>query len=1197
MEARFSNLTELLRRGVSARVLSIIVLLLAAAPMLQAQPNLNLKRASVVWPTIELYFSVGCNGNPVYNMTKQDFRIFENGVEVKNFTLWCPDPSIHCSISVSLVFDASGSMGGAGNAGAKLAGHAFVDLMDGVIDEAAIIFFSQVVTIYQQMTTIKPMLHSAVDALPATGATAVWDGIYAGVIELINNGVNQCRAVIAMTDGGDNSSTRTVAEIIALANRHRIRVFTVGLGTGINATELEQIALLTGGRYYQTPNAGQLAAIYQEISQVLFQGFQECMITYDRGCADGGMRTVEVQLNNFCGGSDVKTKTYRAPLDSTTYAYRQFSLHDATVIGGSDVIVDLSIDNPGPVNLTPLIFTLNYPQQDLQLLSVTLPAGSPLAGNTILTFPAAGGTEVRVTDPWQTLQPDVILQFRFRSRIPPAPTDTILAPLSVSSAAFASGCLIPHFAPAAVHILRRGSDLSCQLLIPDVRSDSGSASYQPMPVPVTYELYNSGNLASDTIDVTLEVPAGLSLAAPDAPDKFTKRLQPPVLQPGGTGFVTWMLQSQPLQNETGYLLRARAIRAPGDLGLLCEDTLVIPPLDGLRLAPSCHIPDALHFDPSLQQYVPNPFTVRLTCVNSGTFPVRNVTGRIILPDGMQIDLPLQPELQTFSPTLMSPWKTGDYIPELRWNIRWDRIEQIAQYPEIRFEIAGEDTSGTALNPIGIFCTMYIPGILQDWTCDLELPDSLGRNANQTDVEPNPFTIRHTVTNRSIAPQRLSRVLLEYPQSDLVLGSSSPNSALVPLDTLLASGQSLTLEWRLRVPPRTTRRYTPINVTSYSDSTIISACEDWLHIASFKAAELDLACSGSDTIRFDAQTSTWLPDPYIARVDVRNLGALPATQVVAHMLASPFMIMAPGETLMKTVYPSPMPPWNPGDTTIPVFWSLRWVQPICRDTVIELEVMVSGTQIDGAPINLLSCKIPVYVEAPPVQVYPLEVIGDLVFCEGNTVVLKAEAGYERYRWSSGAITNSIIISQSGSYYCEISLGAGCSWMTDTVSVVVHPLPDKPTITRSLDILTSSDAPAYQWFRNGQEILVGSTGRSFQLTEEGSYRVRIENQFGCQAWSDPFDVTVLDVEDAPLAAADFTVHPNPSNGVVMLTFSGSPSGLIALRVTDVLGREVYQLDVNSVRQPLRVDLSGQPAGMYFIHVRRGDRSSIHTLQLRR
>jgi hypothetical protein len=123
-------------------------------------------------------------------MVKQDFRIYENGVEVKDFTLWCPDPTIRCAISVSLVFDASGSMGGSGQAGAKQAGHAFVDLMDGVIDEASVIWFTHVVTVFQQMTTVKPLLHAAVDALPAGGTTAVWDGIYAGLIELINNGVN-----------------------------------------------------------------------------------------------------------------------------------------------------------------------------------------------------------------------------------------------------------------------------------------------------------------------------------------------------------------------------------------------------------------------------------------------------------------------------------------------------------------------------------------------------------------------------------------------------------------------------------------------------------------------------------------------------------------------------------------------------------------------------------------------------------------------------------------------------------------------------------------------------------------------------------------------------------------------------------------------------------------------------------------------
>ncbi|PLX31758.1 MAG: hypothetical protein C0600_04815, partial [Ignavibacteria bacterium] len=183
----------------AAFIVTVLVLFLMPLGKADAQPNLNFKRITVNWPTIELYFSVGCNGNPAYNMSKQDFNIFENGALIQDFTLWCPDPTIRCGISVSLVFDASGSMSGSGNEGAKIAGRAFVDLMDGTLDEAAIIWFNTMVNIQQQMTTIKPLLYSAVDALPAGGGTAVWDGCYAGIIELINNGVNQCRAVIVMT--------------------------------------------------------------------------------------------------------------------------------------------------------------------------------------------------------------------------------------------------------------------------------------------------------------------------------------------------------------------------------------------------------------------------------------------------------------------------------------------------------------------------------------------------------------------------------------------------------------------------------------------------------------------------------------------------------------------------------------------------------------------------------------------------------------------------------------------------------------------------------------------------------------------------------------------------------------------------------------------------------------------------------------
>ena len=99
----------------------------------------------------------------------------------------------------------------------------------------------------QSMTSSLTALDAAVQQLPASGATAVWDGIWEGLTELQTNGSNQKKAVVVLTDGGDNSSVHTPTQIIALAQLYNLRVFTIGLGSAVNAADLQLIALLTGG--------------------------------------------------------------------------------------------------------------------------------------------------------------------------------------------------------------------------------------------------------------------------------------------------------------------------------------------------------------------------------------------------------------------------------------------------------------------------------------------------------------------------------------------------------------------------------------------------------------------------------------------------------------------------------------------------------------------------------------------------------------------------------------------------------------------------------------------------------------------------------------------------------------------------------------------------------------------------------------
>jgi Mg-chelatase subunit ChlD len=984
---------------ISRIALWALLALFALGSAAEAQPNLTFKRVTVNWPTIEMYFSVGCDGNPAYNMTKQDFRIYENGVAVKEFTLWCPDPTIRCAISVSLVFDASGSMIGSGQAGAKAAGHAFVDMMDGVIDEASVIWFTSVVTVYQQMTTVKPMLHSAVDALPASGMTAVWDGGYAGLIELINNGVNQCRAVILMTDGGDNASSRQPAELIALANRHRIRIFTIGLGSSINSLELELIAQLTGGKYFQTPNAGQLSAIYQEISTIMFQGFQECIITYERECADGSLRTVELQLRNYCGGTDTKTKTYRAPLDSSTFKTLYMELGKGAGKGGTDIKIPLRLITPIDGDMFyPFQFTLEFDPSCVQFKSVSTPPGSLIEGLPISVTPVPTGALIQVTDRKLVNGSGLLMEFTFKAS---DPADTTCCEIRGINPKFDQGCFIPIINPGEICVYPRkpvvtcdidgpkelvwmrpikdytpnpfsvtgrfyntgdkeafntrfritynSADvqlitpltdiqvgtpkdlpfggfsevtwqlaakrrtnqvetqicitaifdnheevvcclkvkipptepiLECALDAPPIVADNVNLRYVPMPFPVTVTVTNVGGMRTDSVWATIILPKDLELATPDIPDRHTKRVVPSLLFPNQSGSTSWMVRHPNTDVEKSYIVEVWVKTANADSSK-CEITITIPPLESPILSPRCYVPSALVFDENLDTYVPNPFTVRLTCVNNGNTEAFDVEGTIILPPDLEFDVP-QPATKMFTPSNMLKYVPPAPAPELTWTVRWTKRYRYNVTPQIRWTVTGKNFMGVRLDSTEVRCAIPIPGLMPLFACDIEMPDSLALNATETDVEPNPFTVRYTVTNRSKQIGRITRLFISFPPDGLSLDPSSPNPMNQTLSLDLDKDESRTFEWVIRVQNRITRRLPLITVTALDDEGNEIRCEQYLPIANLKTALMCDVRTSEPELRYIPVLTEYEPTRFVISATLTNTGGANLNDVVAEL---------------------------------------------------------------------------------------------------------------------------------------------------------------------------------------------------------------------------------------------------------------------------------------------------------------------------
>ncbi|MDT8324108.1 MAG: hypothetical protein RRA94_08360, partial [Bacteroidota bacterium] len=139
-------------------------------------------------------------------------------------------------------------------------------------------------------------------------------------------------------------------------------------------------------------------------------------------------------------------------------------------------------------------------------------------------------------------------------------------------------------------------------------------------------------------------------------------------------------------------------------------------------------------------------------------------------------------------------------------------------------------------------------------------------------------------------------------------------------------------------------------------------------------------------------------------------------------------------------------------------------------------------------------------------------GDTVFCEGGSVLLEADGGFEQYEWSTGERTQSILVTQSGLYRVHVS-DSLCSGWSVPVRVIVHPAPTPlvtplgPTeICEGDSVLLQADAGyiRYQWWKDGSAL--ADTGTVITARTTGSYHVSVTDARGCEGVSSPVAVIV-------------------------------------------------------------------------------------------
>ncbi|MFH1906306.1 MAG: VWA domain-containing protein [Chloroflexota bacterium] len=312
-----------------------------------AQANIRLNIDAVnnsLFPQIELNLSVSdTQGFPVKGLTEGNFSVTEDGQPVSGVVV-IPAQNIQQPLAFVLVIDTSGSMGSSSTPtplqNAIQAAKAFIDTLSPQ-DQVALIAFADQVTLVQDLTADKTIVHNALDTLKPSGNTALYDALVEAVDTLKNR--SERRVIVLLTDGVDSGVGQfTFDDAVNEAARWAVPVYPIGFGS-VDKSELEKLASLTGGAAQIQPNSSTLQAAFQVVLGILREQY---VLRYTSSLpADGKEHELVVKLD-YQGWHVEQSRKFVAQPSELKITLPGFS--EGQVIGGL-VRFAPEIVSPGPM--------------------------------------------------------------------------------------------------------------------------------------------------------------------------------------------------------------------------------------------------------------------------------------------------------------------------------------------------------------------------------------------------------------------------------------------------------------------------------------------------------------------------------------------------------------------------------------------------------------------------------------------------------------------------------------------------------------------------------------------------------------------------------------------------------------------------------------------------------------------------------
>jgi Ca-activated chloride channel homolog len=236
----------------------------------------------------------------VTGLEKDSFKLFEDKKEQEILQFSSED----APLSIGVVFDCSGSMGSKLEKSRQAVAQFFRTANPE--DEFFLVQFNDTAGLVEPFTRNLEEIQNRLTFTQSKGRTALLDAIYLALHEM-KRAKNPRKALLLISDGGDNASRYTENEIKNLVKEADVQIYAIGIYEPVGARSrtpeelsgpglLTEIAEQTGGRQYAVENLAELADIAAKIGVELRNQY---IIGYSprNQERDGKYRRVEVKLN------------------------------------------------------------------------------------------------------------------------------------------------------------------------------------------------------------------------------------------------------------------------------------------------------------------------------------------------------------------------------------------------------------------------------------------------------------------------------------------------------------------------------------------------------------------------------------------------------------------------------------------------------------------------------------------------------------------------------------------------------------------------------------------------------------------------------------------------------------------------------------------------------------------------------------